>query len=78
MATSKMYVWRDLSTLADYSNGLLCVIASSTEAALNLAVDAVCGTHPNCTAKREAFRVELTLNAPEVLTRGVAYVMGGS
>lgn len=76
----KMFVWNDLPDLADWSNGLLCVIAASKEEAIDLGVDAFCGTstHVSWKPRRDQFRVQLAAREPEIITRGAAYTLGGS
>lgn len=72
-----MFVWRDLPQLRDYRDGLLCVIAETRAVALALAVDAYCGTSPGSSRERLDFLKTLEMREPEVIDRGVAYVMGG-
>lgn len=78
MAKTQMFVWRELSELRDYRDGLLCVIAESKAAAITLAVDEFCGTSQNSDTSRESFQISLETLEPEVIKRGVAYVLGGS
>ena len=78
MATKRMYVWYELPSLRDYSDGIMAVIASSKEQAIRLAADQFAGTHPSQAKRHADFLVELRAHEPEVITTGVAYRMGGS
>jgi len=78
-----MYVWYELPSLRDYSEGLMCVIASSKEQAIKLAADQFAGAvrkddSPYKLEKRSKFLVELMAYEPEVISTGAAYKMGGA
>jgi hypothetical protein len=79
-ATKRMYVWYELPSLRDYSEGLMCVIASSKEQAIKLAADQFTGSgrHPDQLERRAKFLAELMAHDPEVISTGVAYRMGGA
>ena len=83
MATKRMYVWYELPSLRDYSDGIMTVIASSKEQAIKLAADEFTGpVHAGTPAaqleRRSKFLAELMAHAPEVISTGAAYRMGGS
>jgi hypothetical protein len=73
-----MYVWHELPSLRDYSDGLMCVIASSKEQAIRLAADQFIGTAPALVARHADFVVELRAHDPEVISTGAAYKLGGA
>lgn len=80
MATKRMYVWYELPSLRDYSDGIMAVIASSKEQAIRLAADQFAGTSsaPGIVKRHADFLVELHAHEPEIITTGAAYKMGGS
>ena len=83
MATKRMYVWYELPSLRDYSDGIMTVIASSKDQAIKLAADAFTGSaRGERTAaqleRRSKFLEELMAHEPEVISTGAAYRMGGS
>lgn len=81
MATKRMYVWYELPSLRDYSEGLMCVIASSKEQAIKLAVDQFAGSARDNAYqldRRAKFLAELMAHEPEVISTGAAYRMGGA
>jgi hypothetical protein len=73
-----MYVWTDLPSLRDYSDGLMSVIASSKEEAIRLAADQFIGKAPTNVGRHAAFLLELRTHKPEVISTGAAYKLGGS
>lgn len=73
-----MYVWNELPSLRDYSDGLMTVIASSKEEAIRLAADQFIGKAPTNVERHAAFVLELRTHEPEVISTGAAYKMGGS
>jgi hypothetical protein len=80
-ATKRMYVWYELPSLRDYSDGLMCVIASSKDQAIKLAADQFCGRGaPNSAQleRRTKFLAELMGHEPEVVSVGAVYKRGGS
>ena len=80
MATKRMYVWYELPSLRDYSDGIMAVIASSKEQAIKLAAAEFTGTGGNAAqlARRSKFLEELLAHEPEVISTGAAYKMGGA
>ena len=78
MATKRMYVWYELPSLRNYSDGIMAVIASSKEQAIRLAADQFAGTHPSLAKRHADFLVELRAQEPEVITTGAAYLIGGA
>jgi hypothetical protein len=78
-----MYVWYELPSLRDYSDGIMTVIASSKDQAIELAADAFTGrvgknTNAAQLERRTKFLAELMAHDPEVISTGAAYKMGGS
>lgn len=83
-----MYVWHPES-LADWTAGMVCVIATSAAEARELAaievypypvdrVRSVARAHAMVDADRAEFIAELSHEEPTVLLRGAVYVRGGS
>lgn len=87
----KMYVWNP-DSLSDYFQGMICAIADSKKAAIDLAVAArlpYMKKHPlhnpaklkainaSIDVERETFREELRREKPTVIARGAVYVLGG-
>jgi len=77
MAAKRMYVWHELPSLRDYTEGLMAVIASSKEQAIRLAADQFIGKHPNLAKRHADFIMELRTLEPEVISTGAAYTRGG-
>lgn len=78
-----MYVWYELPSLRDYSDGIMAVIASSKEQAIKLAADEFTGKAGKAYTeaqleRRTKFLAELMAHEPEVISTGAAYRMGGS
>jgi len=83
MASKRMYVWYELPSLRDYSDGIMAVIASSKDQAIALAADEFTGrvgknTNAAQLERRTKFLGELMAHDPEVISTGAAYRMGGS
>ena len=88
----RMYVWTEVPSLYDYSNGMVCAIARTKKEAIELAV---CERHPyvrkhpqrpaawlkklntDVDAERAVFREELIAEDPLVITRGAVHIAGG-
>jgi len=80
MAAKRMYVWYELPSLRNYSDGIMSVIASSKEQAIKLAAAEFTGTGGNAAQleRRAKFIEELMAHEPEVISTGAAYLIGGA
>ena len=78
-----MYVWYELPSLRDYSDGIMVVIATSKDRAIKLAADNFNGavsknTTPAQLERRTKFLAELMAEEPEVISTGAVHKMGGA
>jgi hypothetical protein len=72
-----MYVWRQLSALRDYADGLLCVIATSKAEAIEIAADAVFARdRPTLLAELARHAASNDEDVYEVIERGAAILRG--
>lgn len=83
-ARPRMYVWRQLSALRDYADGLLCVIATSKDEAIAIATNVI-GWRGHASLRGRDDLAEVIKHAAstdpdvfEVIERGAAHLRGSA